>query len=68
MKKKVLIKKLLVWSVGIGVGAVVGWLYWYYFGCQDTCTIKSSPVNMTIYGGVMGGLLADIISGYFRRK
>jgi len=44
------------------LGAVVG--YWYYstIGCSSgTCAITSKPLNSTIYGAIMGGLLGDLI-------
>jgi phage shock protein E len=47
---------------GIAMGAVGGYLYYYFVGCASgACAITSSPVNSTLYGMVMGGLLASII-------
>ena len=43
--------------VGVVLGAVAGWLYWHQWGCTNGCAITSSPVNSTLYGGFMGGLL-----------
>lgn len=43
---------------GIIVGAVAGYLYYSYVGCiSGTCSITSRPVNSTLYGAMMGGLL-----------
>jgi len=51
---------ILKWSLGIALGAVAGFLYWYYIGCNSgSCAITSSPVNSTLYGGLMGGLLLN---------
>ncbi|MBX2962231.1 MAG: hypothetical protein KF687_06945 [Cyclobacteriaceae bacterium] len=48
------------WSIGIALGAAAGFLYWYYIGCTSGgCAITSSPVNSTLYGGLMGGLLLN---------
>lgn len=44
-------------TVGVALGAVGGWLYWNYFGCTTGCAITSSPVNSSLYGALMGGLL-----------
>lgn len=34
---------------------------WHYVGClSGSCAITSSPVNSTIYGSVMGGLLFNM--------
>ena len=43
--------------VGVALGGVAGWLYWHQWGCTNGCAITSSPVNSTLYGGFMGGLL-----------
>ncbi len=46
---------------GILVGAIAGYLYWNFVGCNSgTCAITSKPLNSTLYGGVMGGLLLSI--------
>lgn len=51
---------VIKWSLGIALGAVAGFLYWYYIGCTSgTCAITSSPINSTLYGGFMGGLLLN---------
>jgi len=58
---KVRIIKLKLEIVGVIVGAIAGWCYWYFVGCASgSCLITSSPVNSSIYGGVMGGLLFSI--------
>jgi len=44
--------------LGIVIGGVAGYLYWRFAGCQSgTCPITSSPVNSTLWGLVLGGLL-----------
>lgn len=58
--RKFLAKNMLVIS-GLLVGAISGFLYWKYVGCYSgTCAITSRPVNSTVYGAVMGGLLFPI--------
>ncbi|UUV21576.1 DUF6132 family protein [Paenimyroides aestuarii] len=55
-------KKYVLELFGIAIGAVLGYLYWKYIGClSGTCAITSNPTNSTIYGMVMGGLLASIL-------
>lgn len=44
--------------LGILAGAVTGYFYWKWIGCHSgSCAITSNPINSTIYGSVMGGLL-----------
>lgn len=53
-------KNWMIWGLGMVIGATIGYLYWYYVGCTGrSCAITSSPVNSTIYGGVMGLLLVN---------
>lgn len=50
----------MYWVLGIVVGAVGGYLYWYYVGCvSGSCAITSSPVNSSLYGGLLGGLFIN---------
>ena len=44
--------------IGIVAGAVAGYAYYHFVGCASgTCAITSKPLNSTLYGAVMGGLL-----------
>lgn len=53
--------KYLKWSIGIGLGAAAGFSYWYFIGCTSgSCAITSSPVNSSLYGGLMGALLLNL--------
>jgi len=52
------IKKQKLTLIGILVGAIAGYLYYFYIGCASgTCAITSRPLNSTLYGAMMGGLL-----------
>jgi hypothetical protein len=54
-------KKMLLLGGGALLGAVGGYAYWYYIGCMSgSCAITSSPINSSLYGAVMGGLLLSI--------
>ena len=59
MKK--FVKTYLLSIVGVIVGAVAGYAYWQFVGCSSgSCAITSKPLNSTLYGAVMGGLLFSI--------
>jgi hypothetical protein len=56
MKKFLLRNKW--YAAGIVLGAIGGWMYWYFVGCASgTCRITSRPVNSTLYGALMGFLV-----------
>jgi len=58
---KRLVLKYGLTLAGVVVGAIGGYLYWYFVGCQSgTCPITASPLNSTIWGMIMGGLLFNI--------
>lgn len=47
--------------IGVLIGAVDGYLYYYHIGCvSGTCLITSKPINSTLYGSVMGGLFLNM--------
>jgi hypothetical protein len=48
------------WSiVGVLLGSMAGYAYYYFVGCANGhCIISSKPVNSTLYGAVMGWLFA----------
>lgn len=55
-------RRTRIWTViGIALGAVAGWVYWSQWGCTGGCTITGSPVNSTLYGAFMGGLLVNAV-------
>lgn len=55
------IKAILITAIGVFVGAMLGYAYYHYVGCANgTCAITSKPLNSTLYGGLMGGLLFNI--------
>jgi len=51
------------------IGMAGGFLYWKFFGCADgTCAIKSNVWLMTVYGGLIGGLLGNVFQGFKKKK
>ncbi|TAH39942.1 MAG: hypothetical protein EYC69_12620 [Bacteroidetes bacterium] len=55
--------------LGVIIGAIAGYMYYFYIGCASgTCGITSKPVNSTLYGGLMGGLLMNMLKKDKNRK
>jgi len=43
------------------IGAIAGYLFWYYVGCESgSCAITSVWYRTTIYGALMARLLSDV--------
>lgn len=57
-------KKLLAYKItliGVVLGAIGGYLYYYYIGCASgNCGITSKPLNSTLYGALMIGLIGNL--------
>ena len=53
-----IIKKYSLHIAGALTGAAFGFLYWKFVGCASgNCAITSSPINSTLYGALMFGLI-----------
>ena len=62
-------KTIIITSIGVVIGLISGYAYYHYVGCvSGTCSITSKPLNSTLYGGVLGGLLFNMISDFFKKK
>jgi Family of unknown function (DUF6132) len=56
-------KNIIITSIGVFIGAIAGYAYYYYIGCASgTCAITSKPINSTLYGSLMGGLLFNMFT------
>jgi hypothetical protein len=54
-------KAIIITGIGVVVGAIAGYLYYFYVGCASgTCAITSKPLNSTLYGALMGGLIFNM--------
>ncbi|MNF36404.1 hypothetical protein D3C84_172950 [compost metagenome] len=61
IKNKMNKKGYIITGLGIIVGLIAGYLYYHFIGCASgTCTITSKPLNSTLYGGLMGGLIFNM--------
>lgn len=62
-------KIIIITIIGAVIGAIAGYLYYVEIGClSGTCAITSKPLNSTLYGGVMGGLLFNTFGGKSSKK
>lgn len=69
MRLKVIIKNNIFTIVLSVIGMTGGFLYWKFVGCTSgTCPIKSNMSLMTIYGGLIGGLLGNVFQVFNRKK
>jgi hypothetical protein len=54
-------KAIIITSIGIVVGGIAGYLYYHFVGCASgSCAITSKPINATLYGSLLGGLLFNM--------
>lgn len=52
-------KRIMKIALGIVIGGLAGYLYYYFIGCDGTCPISSNPYRSILYGSVMGTLLGS---------
>lgn len=66
---RVFFKKYQLTIIGVILGAIGGYLYYHFVGCNSgTCAITSKPLNSTLYGALMGGLFLNIFKKEKRIK
>ena len=54
-------KAIIITGIGVVLGAIAGYFYYYYVGCASgSCAITSKPLNSTLYGAAMGGLVFNM--------
>lgn len=62
---KTFLKKYTLQMIGIAVGMIAGYAYYYFIGCNSgTCPITSNPYISVIYGAILGYLVFDL----FKKK
>ncbi len=47
------------------IGALLGFLYYTFWGCQSGCVIKSNPYTTTIYVSIMFAIISTL---FWRNK
>ena len=56
-------KAILITGIGIATGALAGYGYYFFVGCASgSCAITSKPLNSTLYGALMGGLVFNMLA------
>ncbi len=63
-----LLKKYKWDILGTLVGVVGGVLYWHFFGCTDSCPIRSNPYLMGFTGALFGYSVTGIITDFLTKK
>ena len=54
-------KKMIRIVIGVVIGAILGFGYYKFVGCASgTCPITSNPWISTLYGAVMGAVVAGV--------
>ncbi|UQD56610.1 hypothetical protein [Flavobacterium sp. K5-23] len=62
-------KGILITGIGVVTGIIAGYLYYHYVGClSGTCAITSKPLNSSLYGGLMGGLVFNMFVGKTKKR
>jgi hypothetical protein len=62
-------QRIIYIAIGGVLGAIAGYLYYFYIGCSSgTCAITSKPINSTLYGSFMGGLVLDMLNDWRTKK
>ncbi|MFK7001599.1 signal peptidase II [Flavobacterium oreochromis] len=57
-----MLKKHFLTILGSIFGLIASYLYYYHVGCVSrTCFITSRPLNSSLYGAILGGLIGNVI-------
>ena len=66
---KTFFKKYLPEIIGTFLGAIGGFLYWKYVGCQSgTCAIKSNWYLMVPWAAVLGFLAGSLVKDIIKKR
>jgi ABC-type Fe3+-siderophore transport system permease subunit len=50
-------KRMIRILIGISAGAILGYAYYYFIGCNTgSCPITSNPMSSIFYGMLIGGI------------
>jgi len=69
MEIKEIFKSKRIQIIFLLVGAVGGFLYWRFIGCNSgTCAIKSVWYWSTLWGAAVGYLVGDFIGDFVQKR
>lgn len=54
-------KKPILLSLFVALGALAGWAYWNWYGCTNGCAITGQWWTSMAYGSVMGYLVMGLV-------
>lgn len=60
-------KKYSFIIIGAVLGAIIGFVYWKFFGCTNDCPIKSNWYTMVPYSALMGGLFGNLARDFGKK-
>jgi len=67
--RKMVMKKYKVQISGFLIGGIAGYFYYSLIGCKTgACPLTGNAYISTLFGGIFGLLLVDVIKDLFRPK
>lgn len=60
--RKFFTRNIIIKIVIIVIGAISGYLYYFYIGCSGSCPISSNQYFSTLYGALVGYLFSEAIT------
>jgi 4-hydroxybenzoate polyprenyltransferase len=61
--------KRVLYIIGISIGSILGFLYWYYIGCTNgTCPLTAKWYTSSIFGAIFGYLIAGQVIDMKNKK
>ena len=62
-------KKWVLRDIFLSIGAIGGFLYWYFVGCTSgSCPIQSVWYYTVLWGAALGYLVGDLALDFINRR
>ncbi len=62
-------KKWVLRVIFLSIGAIGGFLYWYFVGCTSgSCPIQSVWYYTVLWGAALGYLVGDLVLDFINRR